>query len=322
MKIFKSTSRRIGNDFCGCPQCGALKTHFFIQRPDGKEIFECDECGLGFLCPMPSPEIVASWYKKDYYTRSAFGDGGYFQAMENAYKSEEHSAFHLLDLIEDVTPLDGKRLLDVGCATGITLRIALDRGSSVEGVEPSEYAAQIARDNYGFQVHKGYLETLQLPENSYDIVTLLDVIEHVPDPVSFIKEVWRILTPNGLVAITTPNFRLGKVLGKDWIGFNQSLEHLLYFESGSCSRLFLQSGFKPIITTTRANVDALTILAQGNNEQKQKLAQRIRKFSYLGPVYVIARWFYRKWVAFDPKAGQRKGYGHQMLMVAQKTKSL
>lgn len=121
------------------------------------------------------------------------------------------------------------RLLDVGCALGDVVLEAQADGWDAEGVEISPAAAAEARRR-GARVHCGALQELALPAQSYDAITLYDVIEHLPDPVAALREIRRLLAPEGVLHIVTPNVGglQAKVLGRYWYHYKPG-EHLFYF---------------------------------------------------------------------------------------------
>jgi 2-polyprenyl-3-methyl-5-hydroxy-6-metoxy-1,4-benzoquinol methylase len=96
------------------------------------------------------------------------------------------------------------RLLDIGCSSGALLESARRQGFDVEGVEPAAQAAEYARST-GLTVFQGYLQDACYPAASFDVVTLMEVIEHLPDPNALLKEVWRVLKPNGVFVVGTGN---------------------------------------------------------------------------------------------------------------------
>ncbi|MGZ4366415.1 MAG: class I SAM-dependent methyltransferase, partial [Gaiellaceae bacterium] len=130
-------------------------------------------------------------------------------------------------MIECQRSLVGARLLDVGCATGQLLKKAMIRGALSTGIDISPQAVDEAR-HHGLEARVGTIES-EDRNGCYDIVTAFEVIEHVENPVSFLKNAYRNLSPGGLMAITTPNYANSFIHGEKWIGFQMSMEHLYYF---------------------------------------------------------------------------------------------
>ena len=132
--------------------------------------------------------------------------------------------------------------LDVGCGAG-TLVKAADRGGwSVTGTEVSPVAAE-AVSAHGYDVLVGELGELDLPEKSFDVVSLVEVIEHVPGPNELLTQVCRLVRPGGAVYITTPHARgiSGRLLGSRW-SIVSPPEHLQLYSTAGIRSSFRSAG--------------------------------------------------------------------------------
>ncbi|MDD1776995.1 MAG: class I SAM-dependent methyltransferase, partial [Candidatus Helarchaeota archaeon] len=155
-----------------------------------------------------------------------------------------------LDLIESVIPLKGCHLLEVGCATGELLALARSRGASTIGLEISDYAAEVAKSRHGLDVRVGSLESQQFTSNTFDLVIALEVIEHVPSPITFLREISRILKPGGFVCLSTPNYRCARRWGERWMGFQMSFEHIYFFSDEVLMRMATFSALTTLLWAT------------------------------------------------------------------------
>jgi 2-polyprenyl-3-methyl-5-hydroxy-6-metoxy-1,4-benzoquinol methylase len=137
------------------------------------------------------------------------------------------------------------RLLDIGCATGNFLA-AMQRypGWEVYGVEISPFASAYARDVLGLNVHTGTLETAQLPVEDFDVITLWDVIEHMPDPLESLGRMYRLLKPGGMLIMRTPNLNSwdARLFGRYWIGYELP-RHLYVFSRATLGSMITMAGF-------------------------------------------------------------------------------
>ncbi|MGH2395464.1 MAG: class I SAM-dependent methyltransferase [bacterium] len=97
------------------------------------------------------------------------------------------------------------RLLDVGCGSGRFLVHMRDLGWEVTGVEPDPVAVRVAHRSFHLNVASGTLEDAGFPESCVDVVTMNHVIEHVPDPISSLRECNRVLREGGRLVVVTPN---------------------------------------------------------------------------------------------------------------------
>lgn len=145
-------------------------------------------------------------------------------------------------------------LLDVGCSSGALLRIARDAGFVVQGVEPSAAPAQTARAQ-GVTVHTGFLEQLVLPEAEFDIVTLMEVIEHLREPFVLLREVRRVLRPGGLLMVGTGNAGglTLRAAGASWEYLDMARHggHVSFFTPASMRRLAQRAELELVRLDTR-----------------------------------------------------------------------
>lgn len=148
-----------------------------------------------------------------------------------------------LDKIEKFLPTKG-RLLDIGAATGHFLQLAKNRGWQAEGVELSGYAVQKAREA-GLEVTEGTIKDLILPIGEIDVITYLDVFEHILDPVSELDSVRKPLRKGGLLIINTPNSSswFARLMGKSWHTFTPP-EHLFIYNPKNLAILLKTFGFE------------------------------------------------------------------------------
>jgi 2-polyprenyl-3-methyl-5-hydroxy-6-metoxy-1,4-benzoquinol methylase len=151
-------------------------------------------------------------------------------------------------------------LLDIGCGEGFFLLNASRAGYATKGVELSQDAAEYARREFGLDVEAKPFEELRSPENCFDVITLWQVLEHVPYPLVILKEVHRILKPGGLLALSTPNIRgvPARILGRRW--WNIRRLHINQFTTNTLTTLLKDSGFRDISPVSYEESITLLIL--------------------------------------------------------------
>jgi SAM-dependent methyltransferase len=144
------------------------------------------------------------------------------------------------------------RWLDVGCGAGTLLEAARGRGWEVIGTEVAERAARALRAK-GFDVKSGELGQLELPEAGFDVVSIVEVIEHVPDLSALLAASRRLLRPGGALYVTTPHGRgiSGRLLGMKWSVVCPP-EHLQLFSARGIRAALQRSGFEVRSLRTRA----------------------------------------------------------------------
>ncbi len=225
-----------------CPLCSSTDTNFSFSKK-GFEVYECQNCKLLFTCPVPKSSEV---YSEDYFSGAT---SGYGYVDYDADKEPMTSVFNkYLDLVSSFGVRSGK-LLDIGAATGFFMKIAKTRGFSVSGIEISAFAAQKGRKE-GLEIVTGDLIEHKYGNESFDVITMFDVLEHVPDPKAIIFEVRRILKKDGLLLVNTPDAEslLAKILGKNW-HLIMPPEHINYFSPKNLGDYLSKNGFSVLLST-------------------------------------------------------------------------
>lgn len=226
-----------------CPICQSksLENLFFKKL----SVYKCLNCGTEFIWPQPSLNELNGIYQKEYY--KSWG----FESDNNVVASlKKTSAFKYLEIIKKYK--ENGKFLDIGCAFGFFLEIADKNGYDTYGVELSPYSSKIAKDKFGTKIFNGQLEEAKFPNQYFDIISMIDLLEHISEPLNFMKEVKRILKSDGIIVIITPNTSSfsRKLLGsKNW--FHYKLEHLFYFNKKSLSFLMEKLNFE-VIDSRRA----------------------------------------------------------------------
>lgn len=145
------------------------------------------------------------------------------------------------------------RLLDVGCGQGEFLAYAAAAGWQVEGVDVDPLRIALAREQRGLQVFEGELHEAAYPSESFDVVFMSEVIEHIVDPVPLMQEIHRILRPGGIAFLRTGNGRswAARLRGAAWDYYRFCFHgHIRYYSPGSARALAHASGFESVEVQT------------------------------------------------------------------------
>lgn len=209
------------------------------DRPDC-HLYSCPACGLKFISPQPSDDFLRKLYSKEYYDQ--WGTEEHYEII----RKMKISTFNMrLKLIEKFK--SGGNILDVGCATGFFLEAARSAGYTPYGVELSEYSAGIAQKRFGADfVFNGILEQCPFREESFDVIVMSDLLEHVKNPEDVMSRVRRLLKADGIVVIVTPDTDsyTHRIMKNRWVHYK--LEHLFYFNITSLRKLAERQGFRII----------------------------------------------------------------------------
>lgn len=233
-------------------------------------IVRCRRCGLVYANPRYSADELLDEYE-------AVEDPLYEQERQGRVLTFER---HLRPIEQMVGDPHDKRLLDVGCYTGVFLEIAEAHGWEAYGVEPSQWAARLCRER-GLRVRTGTLEEAEFPNDFFDVATSWDVIEHLTDPLGHLREVRRVLKPGGLVAVHTIDIQapFARLMGSRWPWLMEM--HIYYFSRRTLATMLQKVGFEVI----RAE-------AQGRYQRLSYLVSRLQAVS--DPLYRLAHWLVRR----------------------------
>jgi SAM-dependent methyltransferase len=258
-----------------CRLCGSREIGL-LQKSLGGSRFalrKCRSCRLEFLDPLPAPDDLRRIYTAEYYRSwgMAEGENPAVEAMKKLT-----FAGHLRRVREHLGGGDLRGdLLDIGTATGLLLEVAREQGFEPYGVEISDYAAGLASAKFGAgRIHNGTLQTAPFGDGRFCVITMTDLLEHVADPLDTLARVRRLLRPDGIVLITTPNTasvtRLA--MGRKWTHYTGEIEIHLF--GGGFDRPALQE----LAEFLRVEVAGLTVI---NHAGELPLADSLRQIARL-----------------------------------------
>lgn len=252
-----------------CAICGALDAiePYFARGSAGHRelpwVVRCTRCDLVFAHPQPTDDELAKIYDDEYYEQFGFA-GRRVPAGLVFTKQATYAA--LLERAEPHLPETARTLLDVGCGLGFSLLAASARGWTATGIDP--LAPADATLVPGRTMVRGTLEHAGF-DGQFDLVTLVDAIEHVRDPSGTIGAARQALRPGGLLVLATNDVAShgAKVLGHRWPHFHRA--HLWFFTPDSLSRVAEKEGLEVVEVRTAHRVYNLeyiaSILARGEN---------------------------------------------------------
>jgi len=227
-----------------CGLCGSQERSLKFQ--DGPfSVVTCTRCGLTYVTPrLSDASLLAEVYNDSYWNSTAAKHHGYtdYRADQPLYLKTYRRR---MAVVRRHFAQAG-RVLDVGCAAGFFLRVMKDEGWQVTGLEPSDAIRAHAADLIGAEnVHGELLGEAELDPGSFDLITLWDVIEHIPDAVAALKEAKKLLAPGGKLLIETQNVdsRAARVLGKRWQHYKHA-EHIYHFNPKTIRNLLDQAGLE------------------------------------------------------------------------------
>ncbi|MBI4414708.1 MAG: class I SAM-dependent methyltransferase, partial [Candidatus Kerfeldbacteria bacterium] len=205
-----------------CPLCGGERIKHFFTIPPGRgqvkeqySLFRCNDCCLGFTSPRPAEEELVRLYDEAFY--------GSYRVSKQTMDIIDALFFRGRRRQIELHKKPG-RLLDVGCGSGRFVRYMAKHGWDTVGYDFSPRAYELADEQRNGRVHiiDGKLSDHELPEQSFDVVTLWQVFEHIAEPLGLLAELRRLLKPGGLLVIAVPNIDSfqAALTGKRWWGLD------------------------------------------------------------------------------------------------------
>ncbi|HWN10360.1 MAG TPA: class I SAM-dependent methyltransferase [Pyrinomonadaceae bacterium] len=219
----------------GCPACRSRNSLPGGQKAEF-DILNCRDCGSIFTSSIPTLA-----HAQDY--------DDYYSAANLTVPEFTHK--RLDEIVAGFEKYRGaNRLLEVGFGAGSFLQAAARGGWNVEGVEISKTACDHS-SAAGFKTFCGELSEAHYPDADFDVVIASELLEHVPEPSSIIREVARIVRPGGLFWATTPNAKglSSRLLGLEWSVLSPP-EHLHLFSASGLKGLLLECGFRRVEINT------------------------------------------------------------------------
>ncbi|SVB29635.1 uncharacterized protein METZ01_LOCUS182489 [marine metagenome] len=250
-----------------CIICGSSDTSVFVHLHSNDLLaLKCKNCSHIFINNSPiNADNISEYYTMEDFkgkrTLQEFEYSNYYTDCFVDYNQRNESSLVLMQFKEKANYFDsllpkGSKILDVGCATGVFLDMMRKFEWEVEGVEVSNELASYAHEKFDIQVHVKDLTKEKLDSGPFQLITMFDVIEHIPDPNLMIKACSDLLVENGLLLLRTPTEEaLLRDIAKGLylttlkkIDFPMlwfySYEHLHSFSTNSLKNLLVNHGFE------------------------------------------------------------------------------
>jgi len=249
IKTISTDANRKGWEDISCDWCGSSESDILFSGPDRLErlsgtfkMVKCTHCGLIRQNPRLTWSLQKKYYTDDYTSYSTL-----IQKEKNALRRFDRrwSFWRRRTAIERFQK--GGRLLDIGCGTGLFLEEAKRSNKwNVVGIEPNGRAADYAQQNLNVPILHGRFSEVSetLPPNSFDVIVLWNVLEHLEHPIKDLRIAHNLLKQNGWIVFSIPNMRSldHKIFKEYWVGWDLP-RHLWLFERDILLNILQGLGF-------------------------------------------------------------------------------
>jgi 2-polyprenyl-3-methyl-5-hydroxy-6-metoxy-1,4-benzoquinol methylase len=231
------------------PYCNLCGSNNIKQlTPFQKErLYRCQKCHLVFRWPLPENDMILNQVEKHYTEADP----------HQSVASAKNKFFNkLLEHLENKYAPQERELLDVGCGYGYFMQLASERGWRAHGIEIMEKGCLYIKEKLNFPVYKGDLIEADYAQQSFDVISLLDVLVMCPDPLLTLKKAYLLLKKKGVVAIRLRNYYFQRIIHQvyhyggwlfsKWKIPNPSVFHLYSFSPSTIKKMLLKAGFNNI----------------------------------------------------------------------------
>jgi len=231
-----------------CPVCSSFLLQPVFNVKDhsvsGKSfsIYECAECTLRFTQDAPDIHSIGQYYKSENYISHTNTSEGFINRLYQIVR--KRTLRQKRKLISKITGRNKGTLLDVGSGTGSFVNEMKQNSWEVTGLEPDEDARQVARQSFGCELFS--IDTLfHLPENTFDVITLWHVLEHVHDLHGYLRQFKKLLKEDGRLVVAVPNYTSfdASVYKEFWAAYDVP-RHLYHFSPLSMKLLISKNGMR------------------------------------------------------------------------------
>ncbi|MDD9941319.1 MAG: class I SAM-dependent methyltransferase [Myxococcales bacterium] len=237
-----------------CPLCGETNATVALEArdrlygtPNRYPVVRCEGCSLAYVNPRPTPEALGAHYPNDYHcyrTIDSYPKWLQPMARQDVIDQTKRRLKNIERVLGPIQP--DMQLLDVGCGQNALLHfIKEERGATGLGIEMKAETAARVREQLGMPIVEGTLLDAGLEAARFDLVVMLNYLEHEPDPLRALRESRRVLKPGGHVAIEIPDPEglPARLFGKHWVNLDVP-RHLVFFDRNTIERALQQAGFE------------------------------------------------------------------------------
>ena len=254
LESFHSDAHDEAQQRVACPLCGAsdetevlVATDLIFKRPGTYPLVRCGACGLEYVNPRPTPEALGAHYPDDYFGYSKHEDAPAFMRPTLAAMARSISLRRIAALERVTGRIEPDwKLLDVGCGPNRLLEtVKAERGCVGTGLDFKPEMVAHVRDVLAMPIVEGTLDSAGFDDAAWDVVWMMEYIEHEPDPCKVIAEARRVIRPGGHLALELPFIEAwpARRFGRYWWNLDIP-RHLIFFTRETLARALDEAGFE------------------------------------------------------------------------------
>ena len=223
-----------------CPICNHQEYSLYLSCNDYTvsnekfDIVECKGCHFRFTNPIPTENEIGEYYKSEDYISHSGTKKGLINSIY--HKVRNYTIKQKFKLVSSF--VKEQSILDIGCGTGEFLNFCKQKGWNALGLEPSESARKLGKENFGIEM-KDISEIANVPDNSYGAISMWHVLEHVYHLQDTVKHLKRIIKKDGTIFIAVPNHSSydAQLYKEQWAAYDLPI-HLYHFVPRDIRLLF------------------------------------------------------------------------------------
>ena len=230
-----------------CPLCNSnnLVAQFsckdYFATGESFEIYKCNDCGFVFTQNIPDETEIGRYYESPEYVSHSDTNKGFINKIYHIVRSI--MLRHKVNLVKKLTLLRNGKLLDYGAGTGYFARAMQRKGWRITAIDKSVQARNHSKENFNFEIlpEEAFSE---LEADSYDVITLWHVMEHLQNIDAFWEQAKKLLKKSGIMIVAVPNCASydAENYGEHWAAYDVP-RHLWHFTSSTMMRMGEKHGF-------------------------------------------------------------------------------
>ena len=272
------------SEYVSCNLCGADDAVLVTDKTrfnNSYRFVKCRKCGLVYMNPRPTQKELTKWYEVNRDCTTNLSTEEYESQFA---KRDEERALATCRL-----NVDGKRILDIGCATGVFLSLMREAGWQVTGIEPHLRYADVARKK-GISIVSKRVEDADLPPASYDVISMFSTLEHLADPAGCINRVSQWLRSGGAAIIEVPTLDVMRLrLDREYIKGQCDNWHLYMFSHKTLKALFNRSHLQIVHRRAMTANVVIPVAISASVGRRNSLVMRLLKIVLFRPAYYTLR---------------------------------